>query len=81
MSNISVIGSKDGPAVDARELGEWIKANPDAALPAHLGVEALTATYVTYVDSVTGLPLVGKHVIITVDQATDDIADIVVEDI
>lgn len=42
---------------------------------------ALSATYVTYVDSVTGLPLVGKHVIITVDQTTDDIADITVEDI
>lgn len=42
---------------------------------------ALSATYVTYVDSVTGLPLVGKHVIIKVDQTTDDIADIIVEDI
>ena len=42
---------------------------------------ALNATYVTYVDSVTGLPLVGKHVIITVDTTTDDIADIIVEDI
>ena len=42
---------------------------------------ALNATYVTYVDSVTGLPLVGKHVIIKVDQTTDDIADIIVEDI
>lgn len=42
---------------------------------------ALAATYVTYVDSVTGLPLVGKHVIIKVDQSTDDIADIIVEDI
>lgn len=42
---------------------------------------ALAATYVTYVDSVTGLPLVGKHVIIKVDQTTDDITDIVVEDI
>jgi hypothetical protein len=42
---------------------------------------ALNATYVTYVDSVTGLPLVGKHVIIKVDQTLDEIADIVVEDI
>ena len=42
---------------------------------------ALSATYVTYVDSVTGLPLIGKHVIIKVDQTTDDIADIIVEDI
>jgi hypothetical protein len=35
------------------------------------------------VDSVTGLPLVGKHVIIKVDQTgpTPDTADIVVEDI
>jgi hypothetical protein len=41
----------------------------------------LSATYVTFVDSVTGLPLVGKHVIIKVDQTLDDIADIVVEDI
>ncbi len=53
----------------------------DANLPANLQPAALSATYVTYVDSVTGLPLVGKHVIITVDQTTDDIADIVVEDI
>jgi len=42
---------------------------------------ALTATYVTFVDSVTGLPLVGKHVIVKVDQTLDEIADIVVEDI
>jgi len=42
---------------------------------------ALNTTYVTYVDSVTGLPLVGKHVIIKVDQVLDEIADIVVEDI
>jgi hypothetical protein len=52
-----------------------------AADPASdLAVE-LSATYVTFVDSVTGLPLVGKHVIITVDQTTDDIADITVEEI
>ena len=44
---------------------------------------ALNATYVTYVDSVTGLPLVDKHVIIKVDQSglVPEIADIVVEDI
>lgn len=42
---------------------------------------ARSATYVRYVDSVTGLPLVGKHVIIKVDQTTDEIADITVEDI
>lgn len=54
---------------------------PDAGLPARLQDAALNATYVTYVDSVTGLPLVGKHVIIKVDQTTDDIADIIVEDI
>jgi len=50
-------------------------------LPPFLEPETLNATYVTYVDSVTGLPLVGKHVIITVDQTTDDIADITVEEI
>jgi len=50
-------------------------------LPPFLEPGALSATYVTYVDSVTGLPLVGKHVIIKVDQTTDDIADIIVEDI
>ena len=43
--------------------------------------DSAAATYVTFVDSVTGLPLVGKHVTITVDQTTDDIADITVEDI
>jgi len=63
----------------------------EAAVPGHVLTEittpgtptatALSATYVTYVDSVTGLPLVGKHVIITVDQTTDDIADITVEEI
>lgn len=42
---------------------------------------ALNATYVTYVDDVTGLPLVGKHVIITVNTTTNDITDIIVEDI
>lgn len=65
-----------------------IKANEvDAAVAAKIEDEgsdaraALNATYVTFVDSVTGLPLVGKHVIITVDQTTDDIADITVEEI
>lgn len=42
---------------------------------------ALNATYVTYVDSVTGLPLVGKHVQITVDTTADEIVDLLVEDI
>ena len=53
----------------------------DKGLPDRLQDAALAATYVTFVDSVTGLPLVGKHVIIKVDQTLDDIADIVVEDI
>lgn len=62
-------------------------AGLDTAAAAKIGTPgsamatALNATYVTYVDSVTGLPLVGKHVIIKVDQTTDDIADIIVEDI
>lgn len=50
-------------------------------LPARLDPTALNATYVTFVDSVTGLPLMDKHVIIKVDQTTDEIAEIVVEDI
>jgi hypothetical protein len=50
-------------------------------LPGYLEEGELNATYVTYVDSVTGLPLVGKHVIIKVDQTLDEIADIVVEEI
>lgn len=54
---------------------------PEGILPDRLSPTLLNATYVTYVDSVTGLPLVGKHVIIKVDQTTDDIADIIVEDI
>lgn len=53
----------------------------DYVVPPTLTPAALNATYVTYVDSVTGLPLVGKHVIIKVDQTLDEIADIVVEDI
>lgn len=54
---------------------------PDKALPERLSEGKLNATYVTFVDAVTGLPLVDKHVIIKVDQTTDEIADIVVEDI
>ena len=48
-------------------------AGLDAAVTAKINdaasatATALSATYVTYVDSVTGLPLVGKHVIIKVD--------------
>lgn len=53
----------------------------DKHIPDRLSGPALKATYVSFVDVVTGLPLVGKHVIIKVDQTTDDIADIVVEDI
>lgn len=55
----------------------------NANLPAHVQPAALNATYVTYVDAITGLPLEGKHVIIKVDQSgpTAEIADIVVEGI
>jgi hypothetical protein len=55
----------------------------DTHLPTRLGTTALNATYVTFVDSVTGLPLVDKHVTIKVDQSgpVAEIADIVVEDI
>lgn len=87
MGNISVIGSKDGPAVDIRELNEHVTTHVatlpigEGQLPERLSDAELSATYVTFVDSVTGLPLVGKHVIITVDQTTDDIADITVEEI
>ena len=42
---------------------------------------ALSATYASFRDSVTGLPLEGKHVILTVDQAANEIIDILVEDI
>lgn len=42
---------------------------------------ALNATYVSFVDDSTGLPLVGKHVTITVNSTTNDITDILVEDI
>lgn len=42
---------------------------------------ALNATYVTFVDDTTGLPLVDKHVTITVNSTTNDITDILVEDI
>lgn len=54
---------------------------PDKALPARLQDAALSATYVTFVDDTTGLPLVGKHVTITVNSTTNDITDILVEDI
>jgi hypothetical protein len=57
-----------------------VGADEDGHFPPRVEA-ALSATYVTFVDSVTGLPLVGKHVIITVDQTTDDIADITVEEI
>lgn len=51
----------------------------DARLPSRLSDAALSATYVTYVDAATGLPLVAKHVIIKVDTTLNEIADIVVE--
>lgn len=53
----------------------------DGNLPARLQDGALNATYVTFVDDTTGLPLVGKNVTITVNVATNDITDILVEDI
>jgi hypothetical protein len=56
-------------------------AFPPAVRQAIADSPEVKGTYVTFVDSVTGLPLVGKHVTIKVDQATDDISDIVVEDI
>ncbi|UVF60993.1 hypothetical protein SEA_GORPY_31 [Arthrobacter phage Gorpy] len=51
----------------------------DANLPARLQDTALSATYVTFRDSVTGLPITGKNVIMTVDQTANEIIDIVVE--
>lgn len=42
---------------------------------------ALNSTYVTFVDDTTGLPLVDKHVTITVNSTTNEITDILVEDI
>lgn len=68
-----VVAHTSGVSYDATKF--------DYVVPPPLTPAALAATYVTYVDSVTGLPLVGKHVIIKVDQSTDDIADIIVEDI
>ena len=41
----------------------------------------LQTTYVTFRDSVTGLPITGKHVTMTIDQTANEIVDIVVEDI
>jgi len=41
----------------------------------------LQTTYVTFRDSVTGLPITGKHVTMTIDQSADEIVDIIVEDI
>ena len=69
------------PQPTSKRLLTEASAGEHAANPATPLGAALSATYVTYVDSVTGLPLVGKHVIITVDTALDEIADIVVEDI
>jgi hypothetical protein len=51
----------------------------DSHLPARLADAALNATYVTYRDASTGLPLTGKHVTITVNTTTNEITDIVVE--
>jgi hypothetical protein len=45
MSNISIIGSKDGPTVDERELDTFLAGRGIGALPERLSVEALTATY------------------------------------
>lgn len=53
----------------------------DTNLPDRLQDAELAATYVTFVDDTTGLPLVGKHVTITVNATTNDITDILVEDI
>ena len=45
MNTISVVGSPDGPAIDERELGEWIKNNPGKTLPDYLTQTTLNATY------------------------------------
>jgi hypothetical protein len=51
----------------------------ESDLPERLSDTSLSATYATFRDSVTGLPLTGKHVVFTVDQTTNQIVDIVVE--
>jgi hypothetical protein len=63
--------SKIGDGVTAWADLPYSGANPTFA--------ALNATYATFRDSVTGLPLTGKHVIFTVDQTANEIVDIVVE--
>jgi len=82
MNNISVIGSNDGPAVDTRELGEWVDGvlttKGIAPLPDRLSTTTLNATYVRFVD-LAGNPISARHVTIKVDTSTWEIADIVAE--
>jgi hypothetical protein len=47
--------------------------------PKPLTVAAGNATYVTFRDSITGLPVTGKHVTMTIDQTANEIIDIIVE--
>jgi hypothetical protein len=70
--------AQKGAASGVAPLGSDSKV-PDASLPDRLATAALNATYATFRDSVTGLPLTGKHVIFTVDQTANEIVDIVVE--
>ena len=50
----------------------------ESVLPDRLSEVELSATYVTFLDE-AGNPLVGKHVLVTVNTTTNEIEDITVE--
>lgn len=56
MSNISVVGSKDGPVVDEREVDAFLAGRGIGALPARLSVEALSATILDGIETDTASP-------------------------
>ena len=65
--------------LSVEELSATILTNVEDVAEDPEGI--LQTTYVTFRDSVTGLPITGKHVTMTIDQTANEIVDIVVEDI
>jgi hypothetical protein len=68
--NFLVFPNIDGNKVFPPEVRQALADSPE-----------LNSTFVTFVDDTTGLPLVDKHVTIKINATTNDITDIIVEDI
>jgi hypothetical protein len=82
-TSVAAFVAQTGSATALAVKNEVTAGATAAALNATFGptAEPMKATFVTFRDSVTGLSVSGRHVIMTIDQTANQIVDIVVEGI